>query len=233
MSVSVDPNFKSTLPPRKRAKTQEEKEQRRMERILRNRRAAHASREKKRRHVEHLEAYVLALEKNLLLMSENVSKLSVDASESVLSTLEQPQDLSQMKAATNTLSICLAPIPSNSISDGDLSTYEDHELVSVKLEPQSPLFMAKKSIPPYLSTDDEILVDHSNGYYNYLSPVSLQSPVDLTLKQEPHSSVPSSPLSFNYSSIDHQHSIVTLPTSGPDILAQNSEVILFPRAIIV
>lgn len=55
----------STLPPRKRAKTQEEKEQRKIERILRNRRAAHASREKKRRHVEYLEVYVVKLEENL------------------------------------------------------------------------------------------------------------------------------------------------------------------------
>ncbi|SGZ56279.1 CIC11C00000000665 [Sungouiella intermedia] len=47
MTVSVDPNFKSSLPPRKRAKTEEEKEQRRVERILRNRRAAHASRERR------------------------------------------------------------------------------------------------------------------------------------------------------------------------------------------
>ena len=47
-TLDIDPaTFKSTLPPRKRAKTQEEKEQRKIERILRNRRAAHASREKK------------------------------------------------------------------------------------------------------------------------------------------------------------------------------------------
>lgn len=56
---------KQPLPPRKRARTAEEKEQRRQERVLRNRRAAHASREKKRRHVEHLEQYVAALEQAL------------------------------------------------------------------------------------------------------------------------------------------------------------------------
>lgn len=51
-------SFKSPLPPRKRARTDEEKEQRRIERILRNRRAAHQSREKKRRYVETLETYI-------------------------------------------------------------------------------------------------------------------------------------------------------------------------------
>lgn len=49
------------LPPRKRAKTKDEKEQRRIERIMRNRQAAHASREKKRRHVEELEKKCVSL----------------------------------------------------------------------------------------------------------------------------------------------------------------------------
>ncbi|GME71694.1 unnamed protein product [Ambrosiozyma monospora] len=64
-----------SLPPRKRAKTEEEKEQRRVERILRNRRAAHASREKKRRHVEHLEKYVIELESCLNGLHNNQSTL--------------------------------------------------------------------------------------------------------------------------------------------------------------
>lgn len=66
--VSIPANFKTSLPPRKRAKTKEEKEQRRIERILRNRKAAHASREKKRRHVEFLESYVVDLEKQMHLV---------------------------------------------------------------------------------------------------------------------------------------------------------------------
>lgn len=61
--MSAQDIHNSSLPPRKRARTQEEKEQRRVERILRNRRAAHASREKKRKHVEHLESHVGDLEK--------------------------------------------------------------------------------------------------------------------------------------------------------------------------
>ncbi|KAG0137787.1 hypothetical protein HOY82DRAFT_647212 [Tuber indicum] len=45
----------TTLPPRKRAKTDEEKEQRRIERILRNRAAARSSRQRKEKQVEALE----------------------------------------------------------------------------------------------------------------------------------------------------------------------------------
>ncbi|KAG7893049.1 hypothetical protein KL936_001223 [Ogataea polymorpha] len=73
--VSSDLPF-GTLPPRKRAKTEEEKEQRRVERILRNRRAAHASREKKRRHVEYLENYVTDLESALATHEGNYRKMA-------------------------------------------------------------------------------------------------------------------------------------------------------------
>ena len=51
----VLPVPKTNLPPRKRAKTEDEKEQRRVERVLRNRRAAQSSRERKRMEVEMLE----------------------------------------------------------------------------------------------------------------------------------------------------------------------------------
>lgn len=48
------PEPRTTLPPRKRAKTDDEKEQRRIERIKRNRAAAHNSRERKRQETETL-----------------------------------------------------------------------------------------------------------------------------------------------------------------------------------
>src|SRR5271167_3334377 len=48
---------------RKRAKTEDEKEQRRVERVLRNRRAAQSSRERKRLEVEALEGEKRAIER--------------------------------------------------------------------------------------------------------------------------------------------------------------------------
>ncbi|QPC70236.1 hypothetical protein HYE68_000988 [Fusarium pseudograminearum] len=74
----VLPEPKTNLPPRKRAKTEDEKEQRRVERVLRNRRAAQSSRERKRQEVEALEkrnqeleeAFMAAQEANAKLMSE-------------------------------------------------------------------------------------------------------------------------------------------------------------------
>ncbi|KAK7612254.1 hypothetical protein BKA81DRAFT_345298 [Phyllosticta paracitricarpa] len=50
----VLPEPKTNLPPRKRAKTADEKEQRRIERVKRNRLAAHNSRERKREEMERL-----------------------------------------------------------------------------------------------------------------------------------------------------------------------------------
>ncbi|KAI1779069.1 hypothetical protein F4818DRAFT_238353 [Hypoxylon cercidicola] len=61
----VLPEPKTNLPPRKRAKTEDEKEQRRVERVLRNRRAAQSSRERKRQEVEALEQRNQQLEEQL------------------------------------------------------------------------------------------------------------------------------------------------------------------------
>lgn len=74
----VLPEPKTNLPPRKRAKTADEKEQRRVERVLRNRRAAQSSRERKRQEVEALEQrnkeleakFAEAQKANLALMEE-------------------------------------------------------------------------------------------------------------------------------------------------------------------
>ncbi|KAL2038753.1 hypothetical protein N7G274_008511 [Stereocaulon virgatum] len=56
------PTPKTNLPPRKRAKTEDEKEQRRIERVLRNRQAAQSSRERKRQEVEKLEGEKQSIE---------------------------------------------------------------------------------------------------------------------------------------------------------------------------
>lgn len=85
------------LPPRKRARTAEEKEQRRVERVIRNRRAAHASREKKRRHVETLEQYVKSLEAamttNQRLYKDLAMLLPKDVVVPPLERVKKPEDL--------------------------------------------------------------------------------------------------------------------------------------------
>ncbi|KAI1472611.1 uncharacterized protein F4812DRAFT_454426 [Daldinia caldariorum] len=73
----VLPEPKTNLPPRKRAKTEDEKEQRRVERVLRNRRAAQSSRERKRQEVEALEQRNRQLEE-LLLNQQKTNEMLMD-----------------------------------------------------------------------------------------------------------------------------------------------------------
>ncbi|KAF2241630.1 hypothetical protein BU26DRAFT_440549 [Trematosphaeria pertusa] len=77
----VLPEPKTNLPPRKRAKTEDEKEQRRIERVKRNRLAAHNSRERKRQEYETLQAEKDKLEHDLktarLAMARMTAELNV------------------------------------------------------------------------------------------------------------------------------------------------------------
>lgn len=227
MTTTVDPNFKTSLAPRKRARTSEEKEQRRMERILRNRRAAHASREKKRRHVEYLEAYVLSLEKNYQAMLSNVSTLQeLLPSDKKAVSLIEPEDLSELKAKIHANISCMAQTdpasPCSESSKGlneecdspessSVSTY--HAKIKTE-EPDSPLVTARPAA----------------NYHNYLSPVSINSPrnspIDLTIKKEPFSPTLVSTQSPTVAFPNSDSLMFTPAASGPDFLAQNSAVIL-------
>ncbi|KAG5936874.1 hypothetical protein E4U53_000134 [Claviceps sorghi] len=104
----VLPEPKTNLPPRKRAKTEDEKEQRRVERVLRNRRAAQSSRERKRLEVEALEIRNQELETlladaqkaNLILVEElnrvrRDSGVATPASSPLNPLYETPLALSQ------------------------------------------------------------------------------------------------------------------------------------------
>jgi transcriptional activator HAC1 len=74
----VLPEPKTNLPPRKRAKTEDEKEQRRVERVLRNRRAAQSSRERKRQEVEALEKRNQELEQAVMAAEQANAKLMME-----------------------------------------------------------------------------------------------------------------------------------------------------------
>ncbi|KAK6198719.1 uncharacterized protein RJT21DRAFT_115675 [Scheffersomyces amazonensis] len=256
-SIPTDLNFKTSLPPRKRAKTKEEKEQRRVERILRNRRAAHASREKKRKHVEYLESYVLKLEANLQSLTTNFNSVSGLLSSDQLSSiklidLQDVEDLKQ-KIHQNLNSSAASFTAGNGSSskrkiddddeeelDDDLdeeestnnttssatpvpTTVKSEDTTSAKITP-SPQFQYKKikleSQEPELSQgliqpNENI----NNTYYNYLSPVSMNSPmnspIDLTLSKQ----------------YQQQYQLLNLDSNVPSLtsayeMGQNSEVIL-------
>ncbi|CAK7226355.1 transcription factor that binds to CRE motif [Sporothrix curviconia] len=96
----VLPEPKTNLPPRKRAKTEDEKEQRRVERVLRNRRAAQSSRERKRLEVEALEIRNRELEEQLAKVRRENTMLyerltQVQGKSAVVPTANTPVTLSQ------------------------------------------------------------------------------------------------------------------------------------------
>lgn len=247
---NLDASFKSTLPPRKRAKTKEEKEQRRVERILRNRRAAHASREKKRKHVEYLESYVLKLEDNLSKLQGNFDlacgQLSVKQKAGMdVQTLDDLQDLKD-KIHTN----LNCTIPPNDDNDDDESSSPPAEQQQMSKKRKLSSHSCSSLIDLNDSVDEEKLSDekvsqipqikmesnndsnellsitNENVYYNYLSPISINSPInspiDLTLKK---SNDDLAPLSLSNNTSDDIDSLKVYDSMG-----QNSEEILLPRS---
>lgn len=266
MTVAVDPNFKSSLPPRKRARTQEEKEQRRVERILRNRRAAHASREKKRRHVEYLESYVLLMEANLAKLSDNFAAVCNLLPQDKIDSLNLPalQDLTSLKnqihanMSLNNNSTRGTKSGSVLFGDEEIDDFdsqcdfnvegtpriqvkkEESDDVAEAVTPQSKVVVkAEVSLPQLLSTS-------SSGFFNYLLPVSINSPVnspiDLQLKTSDSTEAPES---FSGSStsgsmpstpdMSNHHDDVSMmgpATSAFDVLAQNPAAVLFPRLVV-
>ena len=115
-----------SLPPRKRARTKDEKEQRRIERIMRNRQAAHASREKKRRHVEDLEAKCKALTSKSAELEEKLrqtQRSQVQSQEqccTLRSKLAQLEAAVQLARTSGDLSV-LDSVPSDASAAGGLA----------------------------------------------------------------------------------------------------------------
>ncbi|KAJ5692034.1 hypothetical protein N7462_001457 [Penicillium macrosclerotiorum] len=69
---------KTNLPPRKRAKTDDEKEQRRIERVLRNRAAAQTSRERKRLEMEKLETEKIRMEQQNQFLLQRLQQMEAE-----------------------------------------------------------------------------------------------------------------------------------------------------------
>lgn len=128
---------------RKRAKTEAEKEQRRIERVIRNRLAAHSSRERKRKEVECLEdqkgvveeenqrlkqQLAILASKNRELQEENISlraKLGLSPKEPETTEQQFKQEAEHFHS-----------IPSPPLSDGSYSV--DHRDSSPSPTPSSP-----------------------------------------------------------------------------------------------
>ncbi|MCJ1391909.1 hypothetical protein MMC18_004776 [Xylographa bjoerkii] len=104
------PTPKTNLPPRKRAKTEDEKEQRRIERVLRNRQAAQSSRERKRQEVEKLEGEKYSIERQNYMLKQRL--LAVEHEKYALRQQLAKYAAALQKAGTISRAVSVGPSPS-------------------------------------------------------------------------------------------------------------------------
>ncbi|RPA96486.1 hypothetical protein L873DRAFT_1230660 [Choiromyces venosus 120613-1] len=125
------PTPTTNLPPRKRAKTEAEKEQRRIERVLRNRAAAQSSRERKRKEVQALEdektqlAQINAEYKAKLAAKEEANKALHQELEDVQQKLKRFEGF--MKMAVETASATARPLSPISYFEATESSIKTEE----------------------------------------------------------------------------------------------------------
>ncbi|KAL9585556.1 MAG: hypothetical protein Q9212_001450 [Teloschistes hypoglaucus] len=130
---------KTNLPPRKRAKTEDEKEQRRIERVLRNRQAAQSSRERKRQEVEKLEGEKSAIEtqndelRQLLLAAEHKTYRLAQKNSKLMA------ELAALKGGSSSNRSSLAPSPK-------LAAAVFNDIQAIKQEMEDPLFSLRTPI---------------------------------------------------------------------------------------
>ncbi|KAI4156244.1 MAG: hypothetical protein L6R39_001132 [Caloplaca ligustica] len=102
---------KTNLPPRKRAKTEDEKEQRRIERVLRNRQAAQSSRERKRQEVEKLEGEKSAIEAQNDMLKERLMAVEHEKFKLQQQNSQMAAELAALRSESSSARPSLAPSP--------------------------------------------------------------------------------------------------------------------------
>ncbi|KIW32310.1 uncharacterized protein PV07_03864 [Cladophialophora immunda] len=152
------PEIKQILPPRKRAKTAEEKEQRKNERILRNRRAADKSRQRQKAAVAELEARQIRIEKENAALRELLdryqSRFGVQADFPLPVPAEPPKiDLDDAEDATpsHDLRASSTQPPFTPSSFNDCSDTESSHPTLVLSEDSTPMKHESPVLAPQLN----------------------------------------------------------------------------------
>ncbi|KAI9695259.1 MAG: transcription factor that binds to CRE motif [Bogoriella megaspora] len=170
----VLPEPKTNLPPRKRAKTEDEKEQRRIERVKRNRLAAHNSRERKRAEVDQLTQEKQCLEAQMQNMQVRMNQMhaqllhyqkiygvqglegSIMSSPPVKDDLDFEGDSAYNSSSTSTIDPREASFSSPGPSD--MSTPQTH---IEDYESHPPAIKADNVVRPAVSVGNEQYVDNT------------------------------------------------------------------------
>lgn len=175
----------------------------------------------------------MALEDNLATLASNMNHVRALAAPEKLAALRLPEleDLTKLRERIHT-----NMTPSSGVSRMDSPEAEaEDELVHktpMKVKPE-PVDSVAPTLPLAPSAAS---APAASGYYNYMSPVSMRSPVsspiNLTLKSADSSSESDSgPATPEMSTMASGGLIIGPATSGIDFMAQNSEAILSPRVV--
>ncbi|MCJ1356966.1 MAG: hypothetical protein MMC33_006962 [Icmadophila ericetorum] len=121
------PTPKTNLPPRKRAKTEDEKEQRRIERVLRNRQAAQSSRERKRQEVEKLEGEKYTIERQNYMLKQRLMQVEHDKYQLVQQVAKMSAMLAKTQGVSKDLSPPLSPQFSSDLLQHDKAIKQELE----------------------------------------------------------------------------------------------------------
>ena len=111
----------------KRAKTEDEKEQRRIERVLRNRQAAQSSRERKRQEVEKLEGEKHAIERQNWLLKQRLMQVEHDKYRLAQQVAKMSAILAKTQCASKDLSPPLSPQLSSDLLQHDKAIKQELE----------------------------------------------------------------------------------------------------------
>ncbi|EXJ58457.1 hypothetical protein A1O7_05882 [Cladophialophora yegresii CBS 114405] len=154
------PEIKQILPPRKRAKTAEEKEQRKNERILRNRRAADKSRQRQKAAVAELEVRQIRIERENAALRELLdryqSRFGVQADFPVPLPTEPPLVDLDSEPSPSDLPSNSTPTPFTPSSFNDGTEVEAVQPVLVQSEQPTPV----KNESPVLAPQLNLIHEH-------------------------------------------------------------------------
>lgn len=200
--IPVD--FKSTLPPRKRAKTVEEKEQRRIERVLRNRKAAHQSREKKRLHMQKLEEKCGLLEEILNQLDlDKLAQEDVKVSSLMVRLKQLKQDEESAKdcssypaASTCSPRSTVLDSPESIVTPNSQKLDHENERPTFQVSSEKSENETPKS---FLQSEDVSLVDATFGLVDQPVNYTIQSDgwnLLMTAPTELEADFPQNPLDF-------------------------------------
>ncbi|KAL9002013.1 MAG: hypothetical protein Q9188_005040 [Gyalolechia gomerana] len=138
---------KTNLPPRKRAKTEDEKEQRRIERVLRNRQAAQSSRERKRQEVEKLEGEKSAIETQNDMLKERLMAAEHEKFKLQQQNSQMAAELAALRSGSSSTQASLAPSP-NFAADLNNQQAIKQELEETLFALRTPISLPSDSFSP-------------------------------------------------------------------------------------